>query len=431
MLHLDASASFAKALTPSLGITDQDFTAMRTTMKRYVQEWMQERSAGQHAWAMDPYHQRVIDQVEEVAKRIKSKRVQTVLWIGIGGSGLGPRVIQEVFETPETVEFLVVDTIDPALLQLYLRVIDWKRAFVVVASKSGETLETMSAFFLFWEELKRAHGNAASEFALAITDPQSGFLRNFCLDRDIAMLPIARDVGGRYSIFSPVGLLPLALLSQDGLAPFLRGAREMDVLTQNATLEDNPAAMLATVQFLLETKRGYPLRVIMPYGQRLQSFARWNQQLIAESLGKTELHNPFPVAAIGTQDQHSLLQQWLAGPRKAWHLFIRELEKPKVYVPQDTTDLGEEFRPIAGRTFGQLLDACEEGTSRALTQAKRPHATVSLTRLDGSHLGSLFFCFLAEVVFLGKLYRIDPYGQPAVEIGKKFTKELLSRSLQE
>lgn len=426
MLHVDVSASFAKALTPSYGITDQDFTQLRTSMKRYIQEWTQERSGGGHAWTMDPYHQATIDRVGDVSKRIRKDNIQTVVWIGIGGSSLGPRVIQEVFESPDTLEFLVVDTIDPSALQLYQQVIDWKRAFIVVTSKSGETLESMSAFFLFWEKLKAARGNAAAERVVAITDPTTGFLHDFCLDHDIEMLPIGRDVGGRYSIFSPVGLLPLAILGGN-LEQFLRGARETDTLCQHTTLEENPAALLASVQHLLEMKRGYPLRVIMPYSQRLQSFARWNQQLIAESLGKTELHNPFPVAAIGTQDQHSLLQQWLAGPRKAWHIFIREIEKPKVYVPEK---IGSEFGYIAGRTFGQVLDACEEGTSRALTAAKRPHATISLTRLDEYHLGALFFCLLAEVVFLGKLYRIDPYGQPAVELGKKFTKELLSRSVE-
>jgi glucose-6-phosphate isomerase len=202
----------------------------------------------------------------------------------------------------------------------------------------------------------------------------------------------------------------------------------MDTLCQTTSLEENPAAQLAATQFLLDTRRGYAVRVIMPYSTRLQSLARWNQQLIAESLGKTETQNPIPMAAIGTQDQHSLLQQWMAGPRACWHIFIRELEKPRVSVPEDVVP---EWKYIAGKTFGQLLDACYEGTSRALTGAKRPHATISLTRLDAAHLGQLFFLFMAEVVFLGKLYRIDPYGQPAVEVGKQITKQMLSRGRME
>jgi glucose-6-phosphate isomerase len=117
----------------------------------------------------------------------------------------------------------------------------------------------------------------------------------------------------------------------------------------------------------------------------------------------------------------------MAGPRNHWHLFVRELDKPRLEVPKNVP---ETFSYIGGKTFGQLLDACYEGTSQALTQVKRPHATISLQRLDEYHMGQLFFLFMAEVVYLGKLYRIDPYGQPAVEIGKQITKGLLTKGQQ-
>ena len=422
MLHLDIQATLAKAITPSVGIPDQEITALRTSMKRHTEEWLKERTKGHHAWSMDPYDKDTIERVKETAMKIKAERIRTVVWIGIGGSGLGPRVIQEVMETPDTVEFLVIDTIDPSVLQTYLDIIDWKSAFVIVASKSGETLEPMSVFFLCYEKLKEARKEKAAERVLAITDPEKGNLHNYCIDHGIAMLPIPPAVGGRYCIFTPVGLLPLAILGGD-VDQFVRGAKEMDTQCQNLVLDENPAALLASVQFILDTKRGYPVRVIMPYSQRLQSIARWNQQLIAESLGKKETANPIPLAAIGTQDQHSLLQQWMAGPRVQWHIFITEIEKPRLIVPEN---LEKQWQEIAGKTFGQLLDACYEGTSRALTSAKRPHVTISLGRLDEYHLGQLFFLFLAEVVFLGKLYRIDPYGQPAVEIGKQITHDILS-----
>jgi len=392
-------------------------------MRRYIQDFLHERSQGEHAWSMDPYDHASIARVREAVMRVKAERIRTVVWIGIGGSGLGPRVIQEVFENPETIEFIVLDTIDPAVLQMYLQVIDWKSCLLVIASKSGDTLEPMSIFFLCYEQLKRAVKEKAAQRTIAITDPQKGHLRSFCLDEGIPMLPIPQPVGGRYSIFTPIGLLSLALLEAD-LDSFIRGAKEMDTLCQGTSLEENPAALLASVQFLLDTRRGYPLRIIMPYSTRLQSIARWNQQLIAESLGKKETHNPIPIAALGTQDQHSLLQQWMEGPRKAWHLFIHEMEKPRVFVPETVEP---SFRYLAGKTFGQLLDASYEGTSRALTTEKRPYVTISLTRLDASHLGQLFFLFLTEAVLLGKLYRIDPYGQPAVELGKTITKEILSR----
>ncbi|MBI3332207.1 hypothetical protein HYZ99_04625 [Candidatus Peregrinibacteria bacterium] len=427
MLHLDIQSTLAKAITPSMGIPDQELTALRTSMKRHIDDYLRERTQGEHAWSMDPYDKQMLDRVKEVAMHAKAERIKTVVWIGIGGSGLGPKVIQEAFEGPDTVEFVVIDTIDPAMLQTYLDVIEWKSTLLVIASKSGDTLEPMSVFFLCYEELKKARKERAAERVVALTDPTSGYLHNFCLNENIQMLPIPTAVGGRYSIFTPVGLLPLALLGGD-IGQFVRGAKEMDTQCQSNILNENPAALLAAVQYLLDTKKGYPVRVIMPYSQRLQSIARWNQQLIAESLGKKETANPIPLAAIGTQDQHSLLQQWMAGPRKTWHIFITELEKPRVIVPEN---LDRHWAEIAGKTFGQLVDACYEGTSRALTSAKRPHVTISLARLDEAHLGQLFFLFLVEVVLLGKVYRIDPYGQPAVETGKKITKDILSRGRTE
>lgn len=422
MLQLDISSAMGKAITPNKGIPEQEFASIMTSLRRYIDDYNKERKEGGHPWADDPANDDTITKVKEVAAYAKAQNIKTVVWIGIGGSGLGPKVLREVFEGPDTMEFILLDSIDPYILKMYDEIIDWKSALVVVVSKSGGTLEPMSVFFHCWKRLQEAHNSKAGDFAIGITDPKSGLLRSFCLENGIRMLPIPSGVGGRYSIFTPVGLLPIALLG-GSVDEFVRGAKEIDAICQNIVPDENPAAMLAGVQFLLDTKRDYRVRVIMPYSQRLESIARWNQQLIAESLGKVETNNPIPLSAIGTQDQHSLLQQWMAGPRKQWHIFIREVEKTPFAVPDSVE---ESFSYIAGKDYGELLDACYKGTSGALTQAKRPHITIGLQKLDEYHLGQLFFLFLVEVVLLGKLYRIDPYGQPAVEIGKKITKQLLS-----
>lgn len=423
MLTLDTKGTLAKVITPSHGIPDSELAAVRSTIRRYTEEWLSEREKGQHAWSMNPYDKDAIKEVATLVDSLKSEKIQTVVWIGIGGSGLGPKVIQEIFESPKTRAFVVIDTIDPATLAMHLEIIDWKNALIVAVSKSGSTLETMSAFFACFDKLKSEVKTHPGNRVIAITDPEGGPLRAFAKQHHIHTLSIPANVGGRFSIFTPVGLLALGLLGGD-IAQFVRGAKEMDTYCQETTLSRNPAASLAATQYILDTKRNYPIRVIMPYGDRLTSMGRWEQQLLAESLGKSDGFNPIPVAAIGTQDQHSLLQQWMSGPRKSWHLFLREIEKPRLEVPRVVP---ETFSYIAGKTFGQLLDACYEGTSQALTQAKRPHATIALQRLDEFHIGQLFFLFMAEVVYLGKLYRIDIYGQPAVEIGKQITKGILSK----
>lgn len=421
MLSLNITGALGSTITPSKGIPDQELTALRTGLRRYVVDFVAEREKGLHPWAMDPYDRKTLEAVKNAATTAMTEDIQTIIWIGIGGSGLGPKVIQEAYESPDTLEFILLDTIDPSMLSLTLRIVDFKRTLVIVASKSGDTLEPMSAFFLCFSKLREALGERASSRVIAITDPHQGALRGFCLEHGIRMLPVPPDVGGRFSIFTSIGLLPMALL-RGNVDRFLVGAREFDALTKSTSLEENPAALLAGIQYLLDMKRGYPVRVIMPYAQRIASIARWDQQLIAESLGKTETNNPVPLAALGTQDQHSLLQQWMAGPRRAWHIFIRERESMRLPVPET---IDPAFEHLRGKTYGELLDACYEGTSRALTAAKRPHVTITLPTLDEYHLGQLFFLFLTEVVLLGKLYRIDPYGQPGVELGKKITKAIL------
>lgn len=427
MLTVDITGSLAKTITPSMGLAEADLLGVRTSMKRYVSDWKMERERGEHGWSRDIYDEKAVEKVKQVAARAKKERIETVLWIGIGGSGLGPKVIQEVFETPQTMEFIIVDTIDPAILQMILEVVDWKKTMIVVASKSGGTLETISAFFLYWDALRQVRGLAAADRVIALTDADNGWLHDFSIDHGITILPIPEETGGRYSIFCPIGLLPLALLDAD-VDRFIEGAIDMDERCRSELLEENPAAMLAAAQYLLDNKKGYLMRVIMPYSHRLQNLARWNQQLVAESLGKNEVSNPFPVAAVGTQDQHSLLQQWMQGPRKAWHLFIREVEKPHVFIPQD---IPEKWSYIAGKSFGQLMDAFCDGTSMGLTSVKRPSVMMSITRLDEYHLAQLFYCLLAEVVLLGKLYRIDPYGQPGVEASKNIAKEILMHGRSE
>ena len=421
MIQLDISASMGKAITPNKGIPEQELSSTLGSMRRYLENYNTECENGTHAWIQDAKNEETIAKVKEIAQFATQQKIATIVWIGIGGSGLGPKVVREVFEKPNTPEFILIDTIDPYMLKMYDDILDWKNTLLVVVSKSGGTLEPMSVFFHCWKRMQEARGKDAGDFAIAITDPKKGTLKTFSLENGIRTLPIPENVGGRYSIFTPVGLLPVALLGGD-VDAFVRGANDMDTICRNIIPDENPAAMLASVQFLLDTKRDRSVRVIMPYSQRLESFARWNQQLIAESLGKVETSNPIPLAAIGTQDQHSLLQQWMAGPHKQWHIFIREIEKESFAVPNEVE---ESFQYIAGKQYGELLDACYQGTSEALTSAKRPHITIGLERLDEYHLGQLFLLFLVEVVLLGKLYRIDPYGQPAVEVGKKITKKIL------
>jgi glucose-6-phosphate isomerase len=148
MLHLDIQGALAKSITPAMGITAQEIAGLRTGTRKYVEEWLKERTKGEHAWSMDPYDRKMIDQVKQMATSMKSEGIKTVLWIGIGGSSLGPQVLLEACTSTASPKFIILDSIDPAALNAQLEGVDWKSTLVVYVSKSGETLEPMAIFSL-------------------------------------------------------------------------------------------------------------------------------------------------------------------------------------------------------------------------------------------------------------------------------------------
>src|SRR3989338_6678341 len=148
MLQLDITGTLGKVITPSLWIPEQEFSTMRNTLKHYVGDLLREREGGKHYWMQSPYEKNVVRQVEELARKLRNERIDTILWIGIGGSSLGPRVIKEVFESPDTPELVILETIDPSVLQEELQLVNFERTLLVIASKSGRTLEPMSLFYL-------------------------------------------------------------------------------------------------------------------------------------------------------------------------------------------------------------------------------------------------------------------------------------------
>jgi glucose-6-phosphate isomerase len=421
MLALDITGVLGKTITPAFGIPERDLEFLGDSLTKALSAFLAERERGEHAWTKAPLNNEAAVEVETIARRLRALRCETIAWIGIGGSGLGPRVLKDVFETRDTPEFLLIDSVDPAVVAAHTEDLDWRRTALIVASKSGTTLESMSVFLFLLERLQRALGENTKQRVVILTDPVPNPLRTFAQREGFTILPIPPDIGGRYSIFTPIGLLPLALLGGDTVA-FLSGAQEMDAVIRNSTFRENPAMQLAGIQYLLDVRRDYPLRVMVSYVGMLQNLPRWSQQLLAESLGKSEAYGPTPLAALGTQDQHSLLQQWLAGRRNSWFLLLNEGGHPDLRFPESPI---AEFSSLSGRGLGEVLDALTKGTVESLKNSRRPHAVITLPTVDETHLGQLFFLLMVEVILLSKLYRIDPYGQPAVEFGKQVAKAIL------
>ena len=368
-----------------------------------------------------------------------------VLVLGIGGSALGTKALINALRPPawnelddESREFFpritVLENVDPVSIAAALRRIDPRRVFVNVISKSGGTAETLAQYLVVRGWLDEALGQDAAVRHIAFTtDPARGPLRAIAEREGIAALEIPPGVGGRYSVLTPVGLLPAALTGID-VTGLVAGARRALERAERAELLDNPAALYAALHWAADAWLGARIHVLMPYSDRLKEFAAWYVQLWAESLGKRVdrrgevIHaGPTPLGSIGATDQHSQVQLFMEGPFDKLVSFIR-IEHPEedVRIPSREA-LPEELAYLPGHTIGELLLSEQEATSAALARQGRMNLTLSLPAVTAETVGELIMFFQLATGFAGAWYGVNPFDQPGVELGKRLTFAAMGR----
>lgn len=366
---------------------------------------------------------------------------ETVVVIGIGGSALGALALRDALLGPHWNERNVeardyfprlyfLDNPDPTVVADLLAVIEPTRTLFNVVSKSGSTAETMALYLVVRKLLDDAVGpDAARGHFVFTTDPERGPLRSLAQEQGIPTLPVPGNVGGRFSVLSPVGLFPAALTGID-LRALMAGAAAMDERCRSTDLLANPAGLLATLLHAWDTDHGTPIHVLMPYANRLRSFALWFQQLWAESLGKEKDGRglgPTPLPAVGATDQHAQVQLFMEGPLDKFVVFLAIHDFAETLTIPDVHPDIEAARYLAGHTVAHLLDVERRATTEALRQRGRPSCTLTLPALDTPSMGALFQLFEHATVLAGGLYGVDPLDQPGVELGKRLTYGLLGR----
>ncbi|MEK6597690.1 MAG: glucose-6-phosphate isomerase [Gemmatimonadota bacterium] len=369
-----------------------------------------------------------------------------VLVLGIGGSALGTKALANALLLPawnelddERRDFFpkltVLENVDPTTVAAALRRIDPRRALVNVVSKSGGTAETMAQYLVVRHWLETAVGTeAATGHFVFTTDPERGPLRQIANEEGIATLEIPPEVGGRFSVLSPVGLLPAALVGID-IEGLLRGARKALDRARTDDLLANPPGLYAGLHWAADTLLGARIHVMMPYTDRLREFSSWFVQLWAESLGKrldrggNVVHRgPTPLAAVGATDQHSQVQLFMEGPfDKVVTMVAVEPPGEDVLIPP-RSGLPEEAAYLGTHTLGGLLRAEREATSSALARMGRMNATLTLRRLDAEAMGELLMFFQLAAGYAGVWYRGNPFDQPGVELGKRLTFGAMGRA---
>ena len=351
----------------------------------------------------------------------KNQIYTDVLWIGIGGSGLGPLLITESLQKNNVgLDFSYIDNIDPFLISEKLDELSDKLSttLFVVVSKSGGTPEPKIAMNI----IKRHVENKNIEWnsnAIAITMKDSQLYKKAKTEEWLKIFNLPDWVGGRTSITSSVGLLPLALINQD-VSEFIRGAAIMDELTRIPNIKDNPAALLSSAWFFSGDGMGKRDMVVLPYRDRLQVFSKYLQQLVMESLGKKFnrrgeiVHQGISVFGNkGSTDQHAYVQQLRDGIDNFFCVFIELLDSPK------------ENNSFGSENPKEFLSGFLQGTRSALSNENRQSITITLDKLNCLTLGALIALFERAVSFYAELVDINAYDQPGVEAGKKAAAEII------
>ncbi|HET8648264.1 MAG TPA: glucose-6-phosphate isomerase, partial [Vicinamibacteria bacterium] len=344
----------------------------------------------------------------------------TLVVDGIGGSALGALALQTALR-PRGRRLVIFDNVDPEGVQARLATLDPQRTAVNAVTKSGSTAETMANLLVLLEWMEKRGGASHLQRWCATTDPEKGDLLVLARRLGLPVLQVPANVGGRFSVLTPVGLLPAAFLGLD-VEALLAGARDMRRHCWAAAPERNVGVLGAVLLHQMAVRRGRSIQVVMPYCEALLHMADWYRQLWAESLGKrldrrgrVVETGQTPVVALGATDQHSQVQLYVEGPHdKVVTFWEVSAFREDVAIPRLHGDLASTAY-LGGRTLGELLLAEKKGTEVALTRAGRPSFTYLLPRLSEHVLGQLFYLFEFQTALSGELYGIDAFDQPGVE----------------
>lgn len=394
-------------------------------------------------WMNLGYNEETVWYVKEYASLVKD-RFENILVLGIGGSALGGLAVTEALLKPywnllpsekrnNFPRIFFLDNIDPDQIVGMLDLLDLKKTLVNVITKSGSTAETMSQYMIVKDIMERELGDDYRKNIVATTDKKVGILRQLADQEGYKTFFVPDDVGGRFSVFSAVGLLPFALVGID-IDEVINGVKDMDLALKNTDIYENIAAQNALIHYLMDTQKGKNLSVMMPYSSRLKYVSDWYVQLWAESLGKEVDKNgdkincgPTPLKALGATDQHSQIQLYNEGPNDKIINFIRVeefdniLEIPKIF---DYTGIGY----LGGKTINDLINAEADATKVTLVDYRKPNVTITLPKINGYFLAQLLYMLEVQTAIAGELYNINTFDQPGVEQAKNYTYALMGRA---
>ncbi len=375
-------------------------------------------------------NQSLVDECKAIYDKHKT-RVKTFVQIGIGGSSLGPEMLISALKRSD-VNFIFINNIDPDHLHEQLSEInDIDTTLFYFVSKSGGTAETMAALAIITHFLqeKGISQSRLKELFIFCTDPQKSDLLNLGKELGIECTSVPTNVGGRFSVLTPVGFLS-ALFADIDIEKLLAGAQEMAKSILNDPIENN--ILLHTASYIYQLKeQGVTQTVLMPYSSKLRDLSFWFVQLWAESLGKAKNRNGeivntglTPIPSYGATDQHSQMQLFMEGPFDKL-LFMLEIDHFTHDYSLENDFATPALKKLSHYTLTQLMKAELNGTLMALKEANRPFIHLTINQNDEYNLGAIILFFESLTALMGEYLNIDPFNQPGVEAGKKYAFEWL------
>lgn len=413
------------------GLTEEDLEQSKNEAKKGLSELITLSEASKVGFSHLPEFD-----LSEIKNAVKSSKGQynDLIVAGIGGSSLGVEALTNALlphgynalsfgERGCLPRIWFADNVDPHKLYWILKKCEAEDTLVCVITKSGSTVETISNFSIIYKWLDENLKNPFSHI-FAITDPEKGALREFAELNQIKTFSIPSNVGGRFSVLSPVGIVPAALLGID-IDRLMKGADEI------LKSEKEKILHLSAI-YLGFIKKGYNINVLMPYTSRLKLFCEWFAQLWAESLGKkynkngSEVHTgTTPVGAVGANDQHSQLQLYKEGPNDKLFTFL-ELGSHD-FDAEIQAGFHPEFSYLTGHTLAELMNYELHATELSIRKAGKPSLKIMMDGVDEYSMGKLFMLMEYVVAVTGLSLDINPFNQPGVEEGKHFAYGMLGR----
>ena len=371
------------------------------------------------------YYSLPFSSTDAIKKFSKTVKQNNIFVVGIGGSILGTKAIYSFLKTTKSFKkkIFFLDTIDPLRINYLLSLVDLNDSYFIAISKSGNTIEPISILKYISTFIDISVKN------LAVISENNTNLHKFAIQNSLNFFEISKNVGGRFSVFSAVGLVPLSIIGVD-IDSLLKGCR--DVHESFFRQEYYYDLIIRKARFLVENKTRFSNNIIFSYSTVFSNFNKWYIQLWAESLGKININGTrqglTPIALMGPDDQHSFLQLIMDGVRDKTVTFfkIQNFDDPSFIPSNKLFDVFKSSCPD-GKSFNQLINFQADATFQAILNKKDiPCDIITIDSIDEKNIARIMYRFQLLVSCIGAFLQINTYDQPAVEEGKLILKKILN-----